>query len=92
MTPFVFILAALAVFRVSWMITREEGPFAVFVTMREKIDPQQMTWIGRGLNCCNCVSVWIALVAALLIGGDWLLNWLGIAGAVLIFNKGMLPK
>ena len=92
MTPFVFILATLAVFRVAWMITREEGPFAAFVFIREHADPQQRTWIGRGFNCCNCVSVWIALFAALLIGGDWLLNWLGIAGAVLLINKGMLPK
>lgn len=90
MTPFVFFLAALAVFRVAWLITREEGPFAVFVLMREKIDPQQMTWIGRGLNCVNCVSFWVALIAAFMLGGDWLLNGLAIAGALVLINKAMM--
>jgi hypothetical protein len=89
MSWIVFILAVLAVFRVAWMVTHEEGPFAVFVTLRERIDPAQKSWLGRGLNCPNCVSFWLALVAALLIGGDWLLNWLGIAGAVLLINKAM---
>lgn len=90
MTPFVFALALLAVFRVAWLITREEGPFAMFVWLREHVDRNQQTWLGRGLNCCNCVSFWVALAAAIVIGGDWLLNWLALAGGVVLINKAML--
>ena len=88
MTPFVFILAVLAVYRLTVLVTHEEGPFGAFAWLREKIDPAQKSWLGRGLNCPACVSFWISLAAAWLLGGG-VLEWLGIAGAVIIVNKVM---
>lgn len=72
------------------MLTMEEGAFSIFAKVRERIDPQQTTWIGRGINCPFCVGFWIALaIAAMLTCPDlpdalfWrdlVLNWLAIAG------------
>ena len=79
------ILAALAVYRISRMITDEEGPFAIFVKVRGLAKPD--TWIGRGLECIMCVSFWIALPIALYIGGDWLLTWPALSAVTVIIRK-----
>ena len=53
----------LAVWRLSKMITEEEGPFSLFATIRGRIS--QKSWIGRGLWCLWCVSFWIGLAFGL---------------------------
>ena len=82
-----FILASLAVYRLSRMITDEEGPFEVFTKVRG-LAPTT-TWIGRGLECILCVSVWIALPFALWIdwSGDWVLTWLALSAITVVIRK-----
>jgi len=84
------IVATLAAYRLSYLIAREEGPFGITSWLRGKIDSDQRTWIGRGLNCTLCISFWLALPAALIAGGGWL-EWLGMAGAIL-FLHGMVVR
>jgi hypothetical protein len=86
MTALAFVVAVLATYRVSYLIAQEEGPFGIMAWLRGKIDPNQATWLGRGVRCVACVSVWIALIAALLIGATWG-EWLAIAGGVLVIHK-----
>lgn len=83
------------------MIAREDGPFDAFMLLRELIGQEK--WLGRGLHCVLCISFWLSLPAALLVGlpwliglpilSGWLVSWLGIAGGVmvlhLIFNGGL---
>src|SRR3990167_3650096 len=57
-----FTLSVLAVYRVSYMIANEDGPLDVFVFIREKVS--QKNWIGRGLNCVLCISVWLSIIPA----------------------------
>ena len=73
------LVLGLVVYRLAWMVAREEGPFSVFTWLRGRIDPHQRTWVGRGLNCAGCVSFWLALIATLLLRGSWL-DWLAMAG------------
>ena len=83
-------LAALATFRLSVAITEEEGPFGLFRKVRGWVDPDQKTWLGRGLNCVFCVSFWIALPIAALVTLDLYtlpLVWWGLAGAVMIIRR-----
>jgi hypothetical protein len=77
-----FILAVLAVYRIAFMLAREDGPFDIFATIRGKVG--QETWYGRGLHCVLCMSFWIALPAAIIINFPWFIGWLGIAGGVLV--------
>lgn len=86
LAPLVFIVAVLAVYRVSYLIAQEEGPFGIASWLRGKIDPDQSNWLGRGVRCVACVSFWISAIAALLINATWG-EWLGIAGGVLVIHK-----
>jgi len=87
MQPLTVLLASLAVYRLSRMLTDEEGPFMVFTALRgiAKTD----TWIGRGLECIMCMSVWVALPIALWIdwSWDWWLTWLALSGVTVLLRK-----
>jgi hypothetical protein len=95
MTLFTFFIAFMAAYRLAHMLAREEGPFSVFASLRGHIDPNQATWIGRGLNCAACISVWTSLVIVL--GVLYLpaevvtplVFWLAVACGGLILNKVM---
>ena len=84
-----FTLSVLAVYRVSYMIANEDGPLDVFVFIREKAG--QKNWIGRGLNCVLCISVWLSVIPA--VGffrssfETLVLYWFAIAGGVLVIHK-----
>lgn len=86
MTPLTLIIATLAAYRISRMITAEEGPFGVFLLIREHIDRDQQTWVGRGLSCILCVSFWVTGATSLIIGATWL-EWLGMAGAIVVWRE-----
>lgn len=55
-------IAALATYRVVRLVAVEEGPFALMLKLRGALDPDQKTWIGRGLACPWCISFWVAPV------------------------------
>lgn len=77
--PWRFVLVTLAVYRLTCLIVAEDGPFDVFARIRGRIDPEQKTWVGRGIRCSLCVSFWLSLLAPAS-GGSWL-EWLAVAGA-----------
>jgi hypothetical protein len=92
--PFAFLVAALAVYRLSRMVAEEEGPGAIFTKLRGAFDPDQQTWVGRGLNCPICVSFWVALPAAIAITvlgyADvyaWPLTWLALSAGTVVIKK-----
>lgn len=79
------VLGGLASFRLARMLALEEGPGGVFDRVRGRCDPQQTTWLGRGLNCPLCVGFWTSLLMAVLLWDGsqrkLILNWWGMAGA-----------
>jgi len=79
----ILVLSVLAVYRISHMLTREDGPFDIFIGFRHRIG--QHNWIGRGMNCVLCVSFWLSALTGFVPG--WLLLWFGIAGAVTFIHK-----
>lgn len=87
MEPLTFALSALAVYRLSRMISDEEGPFEAFTKLRGLAPTTN--WIGRGLECIMCVSVWVALPAALYIDPTWTLplTWLALSGVTVVIRK-----
>lgn len=82
-----FVLAALAVYRLSRMLTDEEGPFMIFTKLRGLAKPD--TWVGRGLECIMCMSVWVALAVALYIDLTWTLplTWLALSSVTVLIRK-----
>jgi hypothetical protein len=59
-----FVILSLAVWRVSRMLTMEDGPADVLQRIRTALGVhKQETWVHRGLACVACVSFWIGLFA-----------------------------
>lgn len=80
-------LATLAVYRVSYLLTRETGPFRLGERWRNLYTGEN--WIGEGLRCLYCISFWLCLPLGLWFGGmvDGWLYWLGIAGAIVLLDQ-----
>lgn len=78
------VILSLVVYRLSHMIAIEEGPFSLFSRLRGHIDPNQTTWIGRGIRCVLCVSFWISSIA--MIDGLFV-DWFAVAGGVLVLAR-----
>jgi hypothetical protein len=65
----ILLISALATYRLSLMLSSEEGPLAIFARMRRKVPPK--TNPGRGIRCFMCWSVWVVAAVTLY------LLWLG---------------
>lgn len=78
------LLSGFAVYRAAKMVATEEGPFSVFLNLRNRFLGD--SWIDRGLHCPLCVGFWFALWAAVTIGLRldmiaWVMPiWFAIAG------------
>jgi hypothetical protein len=82
-----FTLSALAVYRVAFLIAREDGPWGMFRHLRSSMK-NSMT--GRLVGCLNCLSVWIALPLAAFVGTSWveqLVAWWALSGAAVLVDR-----
>jgi hypothetical protein len=64
-------LLALATWRLSYMITRENGPSAIFAKIRADLGEPKDGELSELFTCQYCASVWVALVVLLC----WRLGW-----------------
>ncbi len=78
-------IAILATWRVTHLLQTEDGPWDLLARLRQRAGGSMG---GRLLDCFYCLSLWVALVPALLLGSDWcqrLLLWPALsAGAILL--------
>ena len=88
----VFLISALATYRLSLMLSSEEGPLSIFARMRRKVPPK--TNPGRGIRCFICWSVWIAAAVTLYL--LWLgvitkenlpLYWFAVSGGAVVVHR-----
>lgn len=87
MAGFDFLLGALATWRVSAMLVREDGPFDVFARLRQVT---RGTMPGRALECFYCTSLWVSAPAASWLTGvtwRWLVVWLALSGAACLLDR-----
>jgi hypothetical protein len=84
-----FTLSVMAVYRLSYLVSNEDGPFDFLSKLREWIG--QKNWIGRGINCLLCVSFWLSVFPALWLYFEYdkpfVLSWLAIATGCLIIHR-----
>lgn len=79
-----FVLCTLAVWRVAHLLAREDGPFDVVFKLRRRVGE---SFLGRLLDCFFCLSLWIAVPFAFLLGTAWItrtVTWLALSGAASI--------
>lgn len=88
----IYLFAAFATYYAALSMSREDGPFAVFLWLRNRFTRD--TWLARGIRCIVCVSCYTAALAAY---GLWAAGhvrtidtpvvWLGLAGASVILDR-----
>jgi hypothetical protein len=81
-----FLMAALATWRVTHLLASEDGPADLIVRFRAILGK---SFAGELMDCFNCMSLWIAAPAALLITrnpADWLLTWLALSGSACLLE------
>ena len=86
-----FVLAALATWRLSFLLAREDGPWQVFVRLRRAMGESVF---GRSLRCVKCTSMWVALPFDLFLGGTWtmlVVQWLALSGAASLADEWTRP-
>lgn len=77
-----FIVAALAVYRLSLLISKEAGPFEIFARFRtwagvafdQYSNPYATNQFAEGLLCPFCVSVWLGFCVTIYLWIAGLLN------------------
>ncbi len=82
-----FLLAVLATWRVTHLLASEDGPADIIVRFRALLG---QSIVGKLMDCFNCLSLWIAALAALFVSRrpvEWLFCWLAISGAACLFER-----
>jgi Protein of unknown function (DUF1360) len=82
-----FIIAALATWRLSFMLTHEDGPWEAFARLRAAAGRSMP---GRALDCLFCTSVWVAAPLALLLEQGAvrrLVTWMALSGAAGLLHR-----
>ena len=82
-----FMLSALAVYRVSFLVAREDGPWDLFRRLRLAAKD---TGAGRLVACVTCLSIWVALPLAWFVGSSWierLVGWWALSGAAVLMDR-----
>jgi hypothetical protein len=80
-----FLLGTLTVWRITHFLNAEDGPGDLAVILRRRVG--EGFW-GKLFDCFNCLSVWVALPFARILGSDWIERaflWPALsAGAILL--------
>src|ERR1700743_1209815 len=81
------LLSVLAVWRITHLISPEEGSWRVFLRLRQVAG--RGLW-GELLHCFYCLSVWVALPFAIWIPGPWFqrfIAWWAFSGADILIER-----
>jgi len=82
MTWYEFMLGSLAVWRLTHLLTDEDGPFDWIARLRRRV--------GGLMDCFYCLSLWIAALLAPLLSHSWregVLAWPALSGAAILVNR-----
>lgn len=92
---FWFTVASLVVWRITYLLQAEDGPWNIIVRLRRLAGNSV---IGGLLDCFYCLSVWVAAPLAYILGINWkerLLLWPALSAAAIILervsNRAVLP-
>lgn len=81
------VLVLLAVWRITHLLWREDGPADVFLLLR-KLAGESL--FGRLLDCFYCLSLWIALPFAWFAGAGWpqrFIFWFAFSGGAILLER-----
>ena len=81
------ILGILGVWRVTHLLNAEDGPRDIFVSFRRTMGSG--FW-GNLLDCFYCLSLWVAVPFAVMLGPTWrqdILLWLALSGGAILLER-----
>jgi hypothetical protein len=84
---FRFLLAVLAVWRVTHLFSKEDGPWDIMSRLRRGLKDR---FLGRLLSCFYCLSIWVGVPFALFIQGtviERIIVWLALSGAAVLLER-----
>lgn len=83
-----FVLATLATWRVTHLLANEDGPADIVFRLRRQLGDRLF---GSLMDCFNCLSLWIAAVAAFFLSAHpiilWVMSWLALSGAACLLER-----
>jgi len=89
---FIFLLMGLAVWRLTHLFSDEDGPFELIIKFRKLFG---QGFFGSLLDCFYCLSIWMAIPFAILLGesaGEIFLYWGALSGFACIMYKATVRK
>jgi uncharacterized protein DUF1360 len=82
-----FALASLAIWRLTHLISEEDGPADIVIRLRRRAGDG---WLGELMDCFQCLSLWVAAPFALLVSPrrrKTPLIWLALSGAACLLEQ-----
>lgn len=82
-----FIICSLAVWRITHLLSQEDGPFDAVIRFRKLFG---QGFFGSLLDCFYCLSIWVAMPFAVFLCDKWLqgiITWLALSGAACLLFK-----
>ena len=82
-----FLIATLAVWRVTHLFSAEDGPLDIFLRFRRLAG---RSLFGQLLDCFYCLSLWVAAPAAWLLATLWIdrvFLWLALSGGAILLER-----
>ena len=86
-----FAVAALATWRVSHLLAKEDGPGDIMVHARARLGSG---FAGQLMDCFQCLSLWVAAPAAMYVSRrppEALAAWLALSGAACLLERAGEP-
>ena len=84
---FLFIITVLVTWRITHLLSKEDGPFDIIYLLRKKAGTG---FFAKLLDCFYCLSIWIALPLGIWLGNIWwekILYWLALSGAACLLEQ-----
>lgn len=88
---FRFLLAALAAWRLAFLLAREDGPGRAFARFRAGLGEG---FFGQLFRCVKCVGMWVSIPFAFFVGGNWIelvVIWLALSGVTALIDEWTRP-
>lgn len=92
MSAYLFVICSLAIWRITHLLAREDGPFDLIFLLRKKAGAG---FFGNLLDCFYCLSIWISAVFSVFVTECWkdgFLHWLAFSGAACLLEKLTSPS
>jgi len=83
---FRFLLAALAVWRITHMVAKEDGPWDTLLRLRRSLGAGVLKSL---LSCFYCLSVWVAAPFAFFLKGNFgetFVGWLALSSVAILLE------